>query len=276
MIATRSPLGRLEPARRLRRAAAPPSPRRRRRRCGTWTAQRVEHGRRRARLDAVPLAGEALQGADRDRSVGADEAAVGIDARHVAAAAGRLARRAADAAADRGQRVRPAGDQVGLFEVARGDGAHVAARVGVHRAGDLAGDQLPMVALAGHLDVDRRHERRRLHWYVSRLRRQCRARPRWARSWAASRIRIQQNGRRGPPRFPKAREPSSARGASGARASDVPSATERTFLESDAFSRRPNGRASSASPRGGALGSPRAVRLRGFRRGRSCRSAGPW
>ena len=95
-------------------------------------------GRFRAGFGAVSFADEPLQRANGDRLIDGS------------AAAGGLAGRAADAAADGRQGVRPAGDQVGPLVVAVGDSADVAARVGVHGAGELALDLLAPVRVVGH------------------------------------------------------------------------------------------------------------------------------
>lgn len=84
-------------------------------------------------LDAVALGDEALQRADGDRRV------------DLAPAAGRLARRRTDAAADRREGIRPAGDDVGPLQVTLGDGRDVAARVRMDGASVLAADGLPPV-----------------------------------------------------------------------------------------------------------------------------------
>ena len=115
-------------------------------------AHRVEHGVWRTHIHTRRFAREAFQCADGDRPIDAEEVAVIVDPRNAPAAAGRFARRAADAPADRGERIRSARDEVGFLETPGGNGAHVAARVGVYRTGDLAGDQIAVVALAGHLD----------------------------------------------------------------------------------------------------------------------------
>jgi hypothetical protein len=79
-------------------------------------------------LHASPLAGEPLQRTDRDGLV------------DVAAAAGRLTGGGAHAAADRGEGVRHPGDEVRELVVPGGDGRHVTAGVGEHRAGPGAGN----------------------------------------------------------------------------------------------------------------------------------------
>ena len=56
----------------------------------------------------------------------------------IAAPAGGLAGRAADASADRGERVVRAGDPVGVLVAAFRDGRDIAAGIGVHRAGMAA------------------------------------------------------------------------------------------------------------------------------------------
>ena len=91
-------------------------------------------------LGTVRVADEALQRADRDRLV------------EVSAPAGDLAGGAADAAADRRERVGAARDQVGELVVPARDRADVAAGVGVHRTGVLALDLLLPVGAIGCAD----------------------------------------------------------------------------------------------------------------------------
>ena len=88
----------------------------------------VEHGQRLRRLGRCGVVGdEALDAGDGDGLL------------HVAARALALADVCADAPADAGERVRVAGDAVGLLEAALGDERHVAVSGGVHGAGRLAG-----------------------------------------------------------------------------------------------------------------------------------------
>ena len=85
------------------------------------------------RLDAVPLGDEPLQRADRDG---------GVDR---ASTAGVLARRGADPAADRRERVRRAGDEEGLLVTPLRDELDVPAGVGGYRTPGLALDlRLPI------------------------------------------------------------------------------------------------------------------------------------
>ena len=89
-------------------------------------------------LDAVPLGQRALEGANRDRLV------------DVAAAAFRLARVRADAAADRGERVGRPGDGVAALGVPLGNRPDVGARVRVDRARRPAGNQVQEVPEVGN------------------------------------------------------------------------------------------------------------------------------
>ena len=115
-----------------------------------------EHVGRRTRLGAGDRAGEHLQRANRHRAVGADEAAVVVDTRHLAATARGLAGRAANASTDRRERIRAAGDEVGVLETALGDCADVAAGVGVDRAGTLARDEPGVMRLTRHVHAQGR------------------------------------------------------------------------------------------------------------------------
>jgi hypothetical protein len=83
------------------------------------------------RVAAKSVGHKALQCSNRDRRI------------DILSAAGHFARRAANASADRGQRIRAAGDQVGVLETAFGNRADIAAGVGVDRAGILTLD-LPL------------------------------------------------------------------------------------------------------------------------------------
>ena len=73
------------------------------------------------------------------------ESAYGDGLVYRAAAAGGLAGRAADAPAERGERIGAASNQVRLFGITLGDGPDVTTRVGVHGAGELALDLLPPI-----------------------------------------------------------------------------------------------------------------------------------
>src|SRR5262249_3452682 len=92
-------------------------------------------------LGTVALGGEPLQGTDGDGLI------------VVATAAGRFAWGSADAAARAAPRVGAAGDEVGAAVVPLSDGPHVAAGIGVDRAGILAADLAPPVAGVGQLDL---------------------------------------------------------------------------------------------------------------------------
>ena len=129
--------------------------------------QSLEHGGLVAELRELAGGGEACGAAadDRDRLVVEDRQRLGQLARRavvgdealdagdgdrvldVAARALRLADVGADAAADARERVRLAGDPVGLLVAALGDQRHVAVRRGVHRAGGLA--RAPALAVDG-------------------------------------------------------------------------------------------------------------------------------
>jgi hypothetical protein len=67
--------------------------------------------------------------------------------------AGSLAGGAANAATDGGQRIRTASDQIGVFILARRDGANVSTRIGVNRTGILAFDLLSPILPVGHSDL---------------------------------------------------------------------------------------------------------------------------
>jgi hypothetical protein len=103
-------------------------------------AQSFENFSGSPRLRAVRFADESLERSDGDRPVGSDKMAVVVRARDFSAAAGKLARRAADPAADRRKGIRASGDEISAFEIAVRYRAHVAASVGMHGAGDLTGD----------------------------------------------------------------------------------------------------------------------------------------
>jgi len=107
---------------------------------------------------AVQLTGKALQGADGDGPVGPDEGSVVIHARYLATAAGGFTGSAAHTATDGGERVGTSRNQVSIFKSPFGDGADIAARVGVNRAGNLTRDELLVVGFARHADTQRGHE----------------------------------------------------------------------------------------------------------------------
>jgi hypothetical protein len=95
------------------------------------------------RLGAVTLGDVALQRADGDGGVD-DPAPAGI-----------LAGRGTDSAADRGERVRGAGREVGLLVTAFGDQLNVATGVGAHGAAGLALDLRFPVFEIGEPDFER-------------------------------------------------------------------------------------------------------------------------
>src|SRR6266545_447609 len=86
------------------------------------TVALVPHGAAAEALHPETLADEAFQRADRDRRV------------DLAAPAGRLARGGTHPAADRGEGVGAAGDEVGVPVASLGDRGHIGASVSVHRA----------------------------------------------------------------------------------------------------------------------------------------------
>src|SRR3990167_2229668 len=82
-------------------------------------------------MAAEAVGDETFQSADRNRLV------------YLPAAAGRLTTRPAHAAADRSQWVRPAGNQIRIFDSPLGNRPHVAARIRVYGTGVLTPD-LPL------------------------------------------------------------------------------------------------------------------------------------
>ncbi len=116
----------------------------------------LQHLLGRERLQAAALAGEPLQGPDGYGLVVSQVVAVGVHPRDGPPAAGGLARRTADAAADGGEGVGAPGDEVGLLEAALGDGPYVAPGVGADGAGVLAGDEAAVVALGGDIHLEQR------------------------------------------------------------------------------------------------------------------------
>ena len=122
----------------------------------------VEHGQRRGQLRRRAVVGhEPLDAGDGDGVL--DVAARALGLAHVRA----------DAAADARERVRLAGDPVGLVVAALGDERDVAVRRGVHRAGRLA--RAPALAVDRRTCSARRW-RRRGRWRCARRRR---SRSRW-------------------------------------------------------------------------------------------------
>ncbi len=80
-------------------------------------------------LRTVPFTDKPFQGADRHRGIKSPAPALGF------------AGGGADAATDRGERVRGTGDDIGILVPALGDGLHVATGIGMNRACLLAGHQ---------------------------------------------------------------------------------------------------------------------------------------
>ncbi len=91
------------------------------------------------------VADKSLQCPNCYRAILPDKHAVVIYLWDLAAPAGDLARRSANAPADRREGIRPACDQIRLVKASVSDRSHITASIGMYRTRDLARDQVFMV-----------------------------------------------------------------------------------------------------------------------------------
>jgi hypothetical protein len=82
-----------------------------------------------------------------------DKTPIRVHAGNFSATTGDFTRSPANTTANGGQGVRPTGYKICLLETIVGNRAYITAGVRMHRTGYLAGNQLPMITIAGDFDM---------------------------------------------------------------------------------------------------------------------------